>query len=123
MMFHCQRLLRLTFLLLAPLLFIQACSPARKVMRAPIKEEGADFLFSKLKESELKFDWFSAKFFSTRPNANNSKKNLRPNLVETKKVRCKNGFDFMWRAVRHDSWRGSGLNLLSCGRFMPHDFE
>jgi len=31
-------------------------------MRAPINEEGADYLFAKLKEKELKFDWFSAKF-------------------------------------------------------------
>lgn len=31
-------------------------------MKAPIKEEGADFLFAKLKEKELKYDWFSAKF-------------------------------------------------------------
>jgi hypothetical protein len=49
-------------LLLAPLFFMASCSPARKVMKAPIKEEGADFLFSKLKEKELKFEWFSAKF-------------------------------------------------------------
>jgi hypothetical protein len=31
-------------------------------MKAPIKEEGADFLFGKLKENELKFDWFTARF-------------------------------------------------------------
>jgi hypothetical protein len=31
-------------------------------MKAPIKEEGADYLFARLKEKELKFDWFSAKF-------------------------------------------------------------
>ncbi len=49
-------------LLLASLLFIVSCSPARKVMKAPIKEEGADYLFARLKEKELKFDWFSAKF-------------------------------------------------------------
>jgi hypothetical protein len=31
-------------------------------MKAPIKEQGADFLISRLKEKQLKFDWFSAKF-------------------------------------------------------------
>lgn len=31
-------------------------------MKAPLKEEGPDFLFTKLKEKELRFDWFSAKF-------------------------------------------------------------
>jgi len=53
---------RWCFLFLASLFFLESCSPARKVMKAPIKEEGADFLFGKLKEKELKFDWFSAKF-------------------------------------------------------------
>ena len=62
MMVYFQKFRRYRLLLLAPLFFIESCSPARKVMRAPIKEEGADYLFAKLKEKELKFDWFSAKF-------------------------------------------------------------
>jgi hypothetical protein len=49
-------------LFLASLLTLESCSPGRKVMKAPIREEGADYLFGKLKEKELKFDWFSAKF-------------------------------------------------------------
>jgi hypothetical protein len=53
---------RFSLLLLVPLFFIESCSPARKVMKAPIKEEGPDYLFAKLKEKEMKFDWFSAKF-------------------------------------------------------------
>lgn len=53
---------RLFIPLLACLFVFQSCSPSRKVMKAPIKEEGPEFLFSKLKEKELKFDWFSAKF-------------------------------------------------------------
>jgi hypothetical protein len=56
------KLRQVALLLLASLLFIVSCSPARKVMKAPIKEEGADYLFARLKEKELKFDWFSAKF-------------------------------------------------------------
>ncbi len=39
-----------------------ACTGSRKAVRAPIKEEGADFLINKLKEHELKFNQFSAKF-------------------------------------------------------------
>jgi hypothetical protein len=39
-----------------------SCSPARKVLKEPIREEGPEFLFGKLKENELKYDWFSAKF-------------------------------------------------------------
>ena len=43
-------------------LFLTSCSPQKKVFKAPIKEEGADYLFQKLKEHELKFIWFTAKF-------------------------------------------------------------
>jgi hypothetical protein len=43
-------------------LLLGACSPSRKVLKAPLKEEGAEFLFARLKEKELKFDWFSARF-------------------------------------------------------------
>jgi len=50
------------FLFLIALFVMIACSPARKAIRAPIREEGADYLFAKLKENELKFDWLSAKF-------------------------------------------------------------
>ena len=39
-----------------------ACSPARKAIKAPIKEEGADYLFKKLKEHELKYTYFMGKF-------------------------------------------------------------
>lgn len=48
--------------ILFSIILFSACSPARKAIRAPIKEEGAEFLFYKLKENELKFDWLSAKF-------------------------------------------------------------
>jgi len=53
-----------SFLLLVFLLsvFLVSCRSARKVIKEPIKEYGADYLFEKLKENELKFDWFSAKF-------------------------------------------------------------
>ena len=41
---------------------VSSCTGRRKAVREPIKEEGAEFLTNKLKEHELKFDQFSAKF-------------------------------------------------------------
>lgn len=48
-------------LLLAVILLFQACKSARPVIKAPLKEEGPEYLYSRLKERELKFDWLSAK--------------------------------------------------------------
>jgi hypothetical protein len=62
MRYYCQNISRLLQFMLASLFFLSSCSPARIAMKAPIKEEGPDYLFAKLKEKELKFDWFSAKF-------------------------------------------------------------
>ncbi len=59
---HYRSLIGLFRLLPLILLVSVSCSPARKVMKAPLKEEGPEYLFSKLKEKELKYDWFSAKF-------------------------------------------------------------
>jgi hypothetical protein len=42
--------------------FLSSCKTTRSVIKEPIKEEGADYLFTKLKENELKFEWFEAKF-------------------------------------------------------------
>jgi len=41
---------------------VTSCKSTRKIIKEPIKEEGASFLFSKLKENEFQFEWFSAKF-------------------------------------------------------------
>ena len=62
---------------------LESCSPARKVLKAPIKEEGADFLFRKLKEKELKFDWFSAKFSAEY--SNRGKKNSFSGQIRIRK--------------------------------------
>ena len=58
---------------LLALILVESCSPSRKVLVAPIREEGADYLITKLKENELKFDWFSARFSAEYEN--NGKKN------------------------------------------------
>jgi hypothetical protein len=43
-------------------LVVSACNPARKVIKQPLKEIGSDFVFDKLKKSELQFNDLSAKF-------------------------------------------------------------
>jgi len=65
------------------LFFFTACSPSRKVLKAPLKEEGAEYLFSKLKENELKFNWFSAKFSADYEN--NGKENSFSGQIRIRK--------------------------------------
>jgi hypothetical protein len=67
--FSCH-ILSLSFLLL---LFITSCNPQKKLIKAPIKEEGAEWLMQKLRENELKYQSFSAKFSAEY--TNNGKKN------------------------------------------------
>jgi hypothetical protein len=57
---HAFSLLPFSFLFL--LIILASCSTQRKIIKAPIKEEGADYLFKKLKEHELQYHWFTAKF-------------------------------------------------------------
>jgi len=59
LLFNIKSTLLLVFLLS---LFLVSCKSPRSVIKEPIREYGADYLFEKLKENELKFDWFSAKF-------------------------------------------------------------
>ncbi len=49
-------------LILAVFSFLSSCKSNRSLIKDPIKEYGADYLFEKLKENELQFDWISAKF-------------------------------------------------------------
>ncbi|MCK9423315.1 MAG: DUF4292 domain-containing protein [Bacteroidales bacterium] len=65
------------------LFLFESCSPTRKVMVAPIREEGADYLFSKLKEKELKFNWFSARFSAEY--TNNGKNNSFSGQIRIRK--------------------------------------
>ncbi len=41
---------------------LSSCKSTRPLMKAPLKEEGPEYLYSKLKDNELRFDWLSAKF-------------------------------------------------------------
>lgn len=49
-------------LLLSFFLILISCKTSRNTIKVPLKEYGADYLFDRLKENELKFQWFSAKF-------------------------------------------------------------
>jgi hypothetical protein len=49
-------------LLLSFFLILISCKTSRNTVKVPLKEYGADYLFDRLKENELKFQWFSAKF-------------------------------------------------------------
>jgi len=49
-------------LLVAFLLLFASCSTQRKIIKAPLKEEGPEYLFKKLKEHELQYTWLTAKF-------------------------------------------------------------
>jgi len=46
----------------AGLLLVSSCQTHRSIIKKPIKDEGADYLFSKLKERELQFNTLSARF-------------------------------------------------------------
>jgi len=50
----------LGIILLTLILF--SCKTTRTIIKEPIKEYGADYLFEQLKKNELKFNFFSAKF-------------------------------------------------------------
>jgi hypothetical protein len=39
-----------------------SCQTKRTIIKAPLKEQGPEYLIQKLDENEFRFDWFSAKF-------------------------------------------------------------
>ncbi len=50
------------FILFISVIGLYGCKTTRSVIKEPLKDEGADFLIERLDNSELKFDYFSAKF-------------------------------------------------------------
>jgi hypothetical protein len=73
-MMYQTNLFRLTIniAILLSVLSLASCSATRKAIKAPIKEEGAEYLFNKLKEKELQFNWFNAKFSAEYENKGKS---------------------------------------------------
>ena len=49
-------------LLVIVISFLSACKTTRKLYKEPLKEEGAEYLFKKLNENELMFEYINAKF-------------------------------------------------------------
>jgi hypothetical protein len=56
------RTLRAVILAVAVLSLLSACKSTRPLIKAPLKEEGPEYLYSKLKENELRSDWISIRF-------------------------------------------------------------
>lgn len=56
------RLINSVLIIISLVLVISSCSTARSIYRAPLKEEGAAYLFDQLKDSELEYEFFNAKF-------------------------------------------------------------
>jgi hypothetical protein len=54
--------LMLVFGIILLLVVANSCTTPRRVIKEPLKAEGPEYLFQKLNENELKFEWFSAKF-------------------------------------------------------------
>lgn len=66
------RSISVLWLLLVTMTFLSACKSTRSVIKAPLKEEGPDYLYSKLKEHEFRFDWFSARIDASYTEKRNS---------------------------------------------------
>jgi hypothetical protein len=62
----------LLFFIFISCVFLSSCNPQKKIMKIPIQEEGADYLINKLKEHELKYEWFTAKFSAEYENKGQS---------------------------------------------------
>lgn len=65
-------LIFLSSIILLSIFLFPSCNPQKKVIKTPIKEQGEDFLFEKLKQHELKFDWLTAKFSARYKNRGES---------------------------------------------------
>ncbi|KAF0198368.1 MAG: hypothetical protein FD166_1421 [Bacteroidetes bacterium] len=50
------------FLILFLFVIASSCATSRKTIREPLKEQGAEYLFSHLKMNELQYSYFSARF-------------------------------------------------------------
>lgn len=53
---------RVLVLLIGLSIGLLSCKTQRTIIKAPIKEQGADYLINKLDENEFRFKWFSARF-------------------------------------------------------------
>lgn len=63
--------------LLGSIVFVQSCKTKRAIIRKPLKEEGEAFLLNKMSESELNFNFFSARCAITVISDKKSKSDFR----------------------------------------------
>ncbi len=61
------------------LAFIFSCNPQKKIIKEPIKDKGADYLFKQLKTNEIEFNCINIKF-SADISYNNSNNSFNGNL-------------------------------------------
>ncbi len=55
------------------LLIAGSCSSTKRLIKEPLKEQGAEYLFENLKQNELKYNYFSARFSASfRQNKNSN---------------------------------------------------
>ena len=54
-----------SLLLIFSVLITAGCSTSKRTIKAPLKEQGADYLFENLKSHELKYDFLTARFSAT----------------------------------------------------------
>lgn len=59
-------------LLGSAILLMTSCKSTRPLIKAPLKEEGPEYLYTRLKDNELRFDWLSAKFDASYSGKKNS---------------------------------------------------
>jgi hypothetical protein len=62
------------------IMLVTACKSTRPMLKAPLKDEGPEYLYSRLQSNELHFEWLSAKFdasYSQKKNSNSFKGQVR----------------------------------------------
>jgi hypothetical protein len=66
------KLVKGIILLCLAALAMSACKSTRPMIKAPLKEEGPEYLYSRLKDNELRFDWLSLRFDASYTQKRNS---------------------------------------------------
>lgn len=66
------RILTFVILALGATALLTACKSTRPMIKAPLKEEGPDYLYKKLQENEFQFEWLSLKFDASYTEKKNS---------------------------------------------------
>jgi hypothetical protein len=66
------KLFKVIILAGAVMMLLSSCKSTRPIIKAPLKEEGPDSLYSRLKDNEFRFDWLSIKFDANYKEKRNS---------------------------------------------------